>query len=398
VFRDNLGVFLIKQGKYSEAVRKFASLDFSNATSAERCLWTYNFGRALEGSGTLKEAYAKYKSAMTQEPKFDAAAEGAFRVLREGKLSSFVSDGIAEATEIGQLLLDRGRTEVAGREVRKCMEAWSSDPQSRKLLEVLVRYYATSSIGPSQFGRTEWEFLKSLKTDSSIHQAIDELRVAYDCDFKPTFARGEEVFPAWSKSTAFSHLLKSIGDFYDQQRDRKKALERYSLAVAIDIHNSEACLYAASLLREDRAEIDPDRSLLNQLIDIIFSAKGEAYYEVSGEPASWEDILRFHIVLATIFENEGAWDRQWDPRSAVFQWEHAAHAEEQARKHRPNMPPSPGINLGLAHAYDHIGRLPQALDEYLTAARGFVETSRRREALDALNRAGVNDRLKLTHF
>jgi hypothetical protein len=77
---------------------------------------------------------------------------------------------------------------------------------------------------------------------------------------------------------------------------------------------------------------------------VIFSAKGQAYYEVSGEPADWQDILRFHIVLGTIFENEGIWGPESEPRSAVFQWEHAALAEKKARQRDHSLPPSPGVH------------------------------------------------------
>jgi hypothetical protein len=98
-------------------------------------------------------------------------------------------------------------------------------------------------------------YIKSVRTNaksSSIGKEIEEIRVAYTGDFGATFDRSQSMslFPAWSGSSEFSRLLKMIGDFYDQQGDHKKALERYSLAAAIDIRNSEACLYAAAVLRD----------------------------------------------------------------------------------------------------------------------------------------------------
>src|ERR1700741_754073 len=81
---NNAGVLLIRQGKYREAVSQFGGLDFSKATASEQALYSYNFGRALEGNGNFKEAYSKYHFAATKQPEFEAPVDALFRTLQEG--------------------------------------------------------------------------------------------------------------------------------------------------------------------------------------------------------------------------------------------------------------------------------------------------------------------------
>src|ERR1700680_373393 len=74
---NDLCVLLTNQGKYSEAIERWRTVNYSGLEPSERFVYDYNFGRALEGNGDFKEAYDKYKRSVMQQPKFDAAGDAA---------------------------------------------------------------------------------------------------------------------------------------------------------------------------------------------------------------------------------------------------------------------------------------------------------------------------------
>jgi tetratricopeptide (TPR) repeat protein len=392
IAQNDLGVLLLKEKRYGEALELFLRLDYSRVSPSERFPYDYNFGRALEANGRFDEAYEKYGAAVKEQPRFNTAVDGAFRMLHEGKVSLPPSKKIVEASRLAAILLASNETEVAARQLRKSLTVWSSESEATGLLAPLLRYYVLAQINPDQFKREEWEFLSQLRTDS-LREAINEINLAYTGTFQPTFEPSQQVFRAFSSSKDFSQLLKTIGDFFCQQNDARKAVERYSLAAAIDTTNIEASLYAAAVLRAHREIVDPKGTLLEELIDKFFEEKGKSYYEVRVDPhnwKAWKNILRLHMLLGTIFEREGKWrgTGSEDPRGAVFQWSHAARAEQILLAGNPDEPPAPGLHLSLANAYRHINKPKKDIwQEYITAAEGFTKTLRRSDASAALQQA-----------
>jgi tetratricopeptide (TPR) repeat protein len=267
------------------------------------------------------------------------------------------------------------------------LRAWNTTPQASELLTVLVQYYAAASIDPLQFEKSEWGDLHSLGPATVLSLPIDEIHTAYFANFPSSFRRGaQNIFRSWAypepHAIVFSALLKRIGSYYDQHESPDKALARYSAAWMLNPADSEAAVYSAAILRDHAKSVDPNGTLFSQLLETLFEQKGQAYFE-----NDWPNILRFHVVLGTIFERDKVWGSSNNPRSAIFQWESALRAERQVRQIDKSFPPSPGIHASLALAYQNISRIADAWDQYILAAEGFIQTHNPDPATVALDSA-----------
>ena len=304
--QNDLAVLSIREGDPQQAVAVLREVDDRALEPEQRSLHAYNYGRALELSGSGTEAYREYTKALEQNPRFDQAAEGAFRLLRASRPAR-----VGEAARLAETLIGRGQQESAAREVHRALEVWAAEPEAQRLLAVLVRSFAAARTDPRQFQKSEWPALKSFaERGPQLAPAIKQIAVAYSGEV-PTFVeRGSarSFFNAWSpepwKSEPFSRLLKTIGDSYDRAEQPRQALALYSGAWSLDPANTEAALYVALTLRDHAEGLDPGGRLLSRMTESVFEEKGIAY-----QKQDWLNILRQHVLLATIFERETSGDR-----------------------------------------------------------------------------------------
>lgn len=382
--RNSLGVLLLRQGKTSESVAVFREIDLERIAPVTRFAYVYNYGRALEKNRDLQSAYAQYRRTLELQPRFEPAIESAFRVLQQSS-----PPNIREAAGLGRQLVERGSAAFTARQIHALLKAWSTAPDVTELLTVLVQYYVSASVDPAQFDKSESGDLRGLgATSPALSRPIDEIHTAYFGNFPANFHHGaaRDVFRSWAysreRAALFSALLKRIGDYYDSREAPDKALPRYSAAWMLNTADSEPAVYAAAIIRDHAKTLDPQGRLFNQLLETLFMQKGGAYFE-----KDWPNILRFHVILGTIFEREKIWGSSHDPRSAIFQWENALEAEKQIRQVDKNFPPSPGIHASLALAYENTSRTADAWDQYVQAAQGFIQSRNPDPAASALKRA-----------
>jgi len=239
---------------------------------------------------------------------------------------------------------------------------------------------------PTEFEEREWQLLKSV-ADRSVYlrHAVEDIRDAFGSGTLPiTFQL--DTFRSWREGTedasVFAHLLKNIGDYYLRKESPDKALARYAAAWSMD-SRPEFALYVASVLRKYRS-LDPERRLVNELSDRLFTTKGAA-----NRAGDWASILRLHVILGTIYEQDRMWGPPDNPRSAYWQWSRASLAEQQVHDKDPNETPIPGIHQHLAMASQRLEKPEKAFDEYLTAAEGFMQISDPGSATVAWDRAEV---------
>jgi hypothetical protein len=120
---------------------------------------------------------------------------------------------------------------------------------------------------------------------------------------------------------------------------------------------------------------------MEKLIDGVFVSKGAAY--AAGD---WQNILRMHLLLATIYEEQGVWGSEGDPRSAIFQLSHALRAEQHLRELDPSHTPSPGLHRRLGDAYAALGRqAAERGDAGLAAKRADRAVGHYLQAADSLS-------------
>jgi tetratricopeptide (TPR) repeat protein len=382
--RNGLGVVLLRQGKTVESLAAFRAIDMDKVAPPTRFAYVYNYGRALEKNDDLQTAYVQYRRALQLQPRFEPAIESAFRVLRQSS-----PPNVKEAVGLSRQLIERGSGAFTAGQIHTLLKVWSTAPDAIELLTVLLQYYVSASVDPEQFEKFESGDLRSVAAATpAMNRPIDEIHTAYFGDFSPSFRHGpaRDMFRSWAypreHAALFSALLKKVGAYYDQREAPQKALPRFAAAWMLNPSDSEAAVYAAAIVRDHAKTLDPNGQLFNELLQTLFMQKGEAYFE-----NDWPNILRFHVVLGTIFEREKIWGSSQDPRSAIFQWESALKAETRIRQVEKNFSPSPGIHNSLALAYEKTSRAADAWDQYVLAAQGFVESGNPDPAASALERA-----------
>jgi tetratricopeptide (TPR) repeat protein len=350
---------------------------------AKRAVYRYNFAAANEKLGNWEQAYNNYLAAIADKPEYQSASEAAFRLLRNRP-----EPRIAEAVKFSETLLSTGQTESAERYTKQYLDLWGKQPGSQQLLAALLQYYAVAPLTLEMLQTREWVYLQQLAGSApGLGQPIANIRVARFDSFSPVFEpfQARELVPAWAneewQQRAMAGMLKRTGDLFRQAGKFREALAGYSAAWAL-AGDSEAALYAASLLHEQRQLIDSNGQLFNQLLQGIFEVKGMQYSK-----QDWPNILRLHTILGTIFEQEQKWGSESDSHSAIFQWRHAISAEEQVRRGDPKFPRSPMLYMKLASAYRETGNRSAALDLYLSAAEAFVEASNPQQATVAMKQA-----------
>jgi len=331
-------------------------------------------------AGQLGKAYDSYIAAIADKPEYQSASEAAFRLLH-----SRPEPHIHEAVKLSETLLSKGQAASAERYTKQYLDLWAKEPGSQRLLAALLEYYAVAPLTLETLQTQEWSYLQHLAASApALGQPIGNIRVACFDSFTPVFEhfQARNLVPAWANDEwqqgAMAGMLKRTGDLFREAGKFREALARYSAAWAL-AGDSEAALYAASLLHEQRQLIDSNGQLFDQLVQGIFEVKGIQYSK-----QDWPNILRLHTILGTIFEQEKKWGSESNSHSAIFQWRHAIYAEEQVRRADPKFPRSPMLYMKLASAYRDTGNGSVALDLYLSAADAFVAASNPQQARVAM--------------
>jgi hypothetical protein len=349
-----------------------------------RCL--FNLARALEATGRKREAYGHYVAAAEADPGFHRAADGARGVA----LGSDSEDtGIPQIRRLVDGQLERGDLEGAARSLRDALTSvarWQGHPAYPRLVEDLVRYFTRANVDRQGYARDWSAPLEAIPRDR-VRERVDRMLATIDdayADELPVEFASEKVearYASWAPGNPrglFSTFLAAVAAQSYRRGELRRALGAYSHAWALDTTNMEAALYAANILLIDldarEKRLDPDGSLLKQLVDQLFSEKGAEYSREVGQ--DWNRLLKFHRILATIFEKQGRWGGEDDARSAVFQWRMALGAVDRLRITDPGAAMlAPPLHEGLARAYEGVGQEKKAFVSELEAAKEFVGTA-----------------------
>ncbi|HKH49308.1 MAG TPA: BON domain-containing protein [Thermoanaerobaculia bacterium] len=367
---NSYGVFLLQHGDAAQAASVLSAVKQNLEASgdfdpAARSRFLFNYGVALEKSGRGDEAARAYLEAVDLDPGFAPACEGVFRLAQGGSAPDF-----QRITALVERLIDAGQLDSVLKYLAESFRKYPSDPEVAVLL---ARYLTAARIGPDKKGHaTGLEWLPA-----GIGQRLQLIERSYLAEDLPLLldpVEGREFTRAWQDSQksadAFSRLLLMLGDSFLREGRPAAALPRYALAWS-SAGNLDAAVQLASLLLTQGEQVDPDGRVLDRLIAVLFEGKGDAYLH-----EDWPNILRFHTVLATIFERQEKWGSSGDPRSAIFQWEHALSALQRLPPTPEGQKSAPGLHARLATAYQAVGRNKEALSHFLTAAEQYVKLKR----------------------
>lgn len=375
--RNSLGVLLLRQGDKATALATLKQIDLATVPANKAFVFRSNLGRAYEENGHHDLALAAYQAALEAQPGFAPAMEGAFRVL-----VAKTPPAVGSAVTLLDVLEKKGQSRAAAQQARQLVVAWPAAAAS-EILPPLARLYAAARVTPTEFEAREWPELAKV-SDAALRPAVGQLRGA----FQPSLPLSTNVygapdgFSAWARpqprALAMAALLRFLGDLDDNAERARPALARYWAAWLLT-RDPEHAVAVVSVLEAHPELQNGQTHVLDRLIDGLFEAKGQAYSR-----EDWPSILRLHVVLAGIFEKRGAWGNPGDPRSAMFQWEHAARAAERVRVLNPDLGRAPGIHLSLARCYRRAGPPASAWREYVEAAERFLADGRPDEARKAV--------------
>ena len=404
--RNNKGVALLAMGRGGEALAELERVDHAAVSESQRQAFQYNLGRAYEQLGQAPRALEAYRAVVAAQPSFRPAVDHLYGLLR----ASADPERIRAAAVLTGDLVQRGEPRAALENARECLSAWKAERGVPAMCELLVRSYVANRIGPADYARTERDFLgsvareaQSAPTGAYLERFAAQLERVYQgelpIDPRPDLAR--ELFPRpgaeWSAeevsgvnlSAELSRLLKLAGDHFDGSGDPGQALARYLLSWNLDPANTEALVHVAEMVRRD-AELATGSELGDSLVSRIFEEKGSSYRVQYKTARDWLNILRYHVLLASIFEQQGRWGSRDEIASVIFQLEHAIAAEARVRRLGEALAPAPGLHYRLGRAYLASGRGDDrrgARQSFVDAARGFLEDGNAPEARLALDAA-----------
>jgi tetratricopeptide (TPR) repeat protein len=380
---NNLAVMFIKQRRLADAQQALAEVDIESASLAEQIAFRFNIARVLELQGQPNKAYAKYYEITSSDPGFVPALEGAFRTI-----TTQPEPFIKKASVLSDRALASGHNDLAHAQLLRLLQLWGKQADAQRLLAGLLRTYTSEEMIPEVFQKTELPKLRQIGTlHRNLGLAITQVRAVFLGELPLNVHALADVFANWGGEmgdayiqTALAEELKQVAKYYADHEETKMALGRYGAAWILTREPQYAMEYSSLLSRSP--SLDPGNALIDQLLDSMFAVKGK-YYSIE----DWPNILRMHVALGTIFEQQNKWGNSSDARSAIFQWEHAIMADSKARSQNPEFIPSPGLHAHLANAYAAVRRYDDSKKEFWAAQKDYAALGDRAQAMYALERA-----------
>lgn len=373
--RNNLANLHLERGDAASAVELFRKLDLDAVEPDRRFVYRFNTARALETAGEGEEAYRQYLHALKDQPAFVPAVEGAWRAA---KTAADDTELARRAVEMGEHLLEAGQLRSFDRMVWSALE----ETGAPEVLNLFLRRWAIKLPEGGELDERTWRRLAA-----SVGFRPDTgrlIRVLQQALASRPFARAAESgsealldlsrrFEPWRDvdgGRAMANLLVQLAAADRERGADASALGRTFVAWWLDRDNTRAAVDCAAALRA-RPELDPEGRIQEELIQDLFEVKGRAY-----AARDFRNILRLHLLLASIFEKREQWGSSGEARSVIFQLEHALRAERELNALDSDYIPSAGLHRRLAEAYEAVGRRPKAFDHYLRAARSLAKLER----------------------
>jgi hypothetical protein len=444
---NNLGVILVQRGQFDRAVRIYRMYVTKKPMTdtwepgADDPVYLCNFAQALEKLGDDKsrqEAFDVYWRVLRGVQQYSRASSGILRILLKStpynldeavRLLDFLLPPAADGSD--DAAADRPRQlELAGQTLHELLKAWADNQNVTRLLPSVIRYYEFAVATPSDVNAIHDALLQNVSMESAMARMIGEIRQLHGTALlgDPGPYLSEDPERAWQRlpelakvgqgsskdarqvQLALSRLLVHIGDYYYREslkkgegrqaptlapdRAAKQALARYAVAYQLDPTYARAALNVAATLHEHGSVFGKDAE--RQFIELLWYGKIQAYQKLQPRnKEEWANIALFHRILATIFEKDPmslGLDPK-NPRSPVYQWDHAVTAEKRIEELDKNYPPNPGLHISLAKSWERAKEPARAFNSYLDAAESFQKSPHVDKATVAIKEA---DRLRGT--
>lgn len=401
--QNNLGTLYLANGDAAKAIDTLKSVDKMQIEPTQRFVLHYNLARAYDTASNPARALVEYEQTLRENPYYTRAVEQATRVIERDNLPAAA---VLTTYHLGLTLIQKGQLPAAQSVGLAVLRNKTLEKQREVGLAILLRAAANDNREPGRWLEEEHALLTSLR-ESGYAQAALEIQRAYKEALNPREInlvnvpmREIRLFPWFSAAdrdeglrSAFAALLNHIGDYFAmvvgerQMRDPSQALARYLSAWALAA-DSAAALNAALILSTAPPQFDPQRFIYDKLMDSLFAEKGRLYRVKYKSRADWENILRMHTLLGTIFEQRREWGSEDEWRSAIFQWTLALRAEKQIQELPGGKEfQAPGLHERLGAAYAAVNQPTKALGHFLDASAKYVQRHQHEEARQTMAQA-----------
>jgi tetratricopeptide (TPR) repeat protein len=301
------------------------------------------------------------------------------------KLSAKAVDSPATASIVEDALLTfltaaEGRSRVVDSSWVLCARAW-----------------ATMRLGPTSFSLNEDGKLRSILARSAEANVV--LAPILDA-YRPR--AGEETYRNPSQNwwlandgrrSAWSHMLRSLGDSYNATGNTAIAASYYEAAVGLPNPQFEhawvdldallplALIYAQRA--EGRARTDDLVKRVDELTNMLFYGKMRAI-----EDGDYQRIRIFHMTLGAMFAAQERWGD--GPRGAVYQLENMRKMTTKANeKSHAGLTDPPELLEKLAKGYQVTGNAAQARSTAVAAVSAYQRLGKTSDAARVSTQFGV---------
>ena len=352
-----------REGETKQAISLLTRLPISN-DDPEGFVFKYNLGRVLQQANDSAGAMKAYETSLALQPEFDAPRDRLYDLFLKGK------PNIPRALWAGDLLVRHGQASLVADRLLDLLERWGTDPDAPRLFVQLARVYAAGEWDARRFIADDEPRVRNVgEKHPALEMLADQLVNAFRADVPGDLSAWKQLEGG---ATAMSRLLVSLAerDLCDDPPRLTAAAARYEAACRIDLENTDAPVAYASLLGTYSKDIDPTGDKLRAFVATMINEKTKYYVRPPRTRADWLNLLRFHTILATLFDQHPSFASQGTIYTSVYHWTRATEVQETIRKEvDPAFPLSARLYVGLAHAQYRDPRLAQeAWNSYVRAA------------------------------
>ena len=381
---NNLAQIYNQLGKMDEAGKSYELAIESD--DSRKSFYAHNYADFLRENEKKSKAIQYYQIAVEGQPGDVEAQEELVKAYISAKsprifphLWQSMKDGrILQAQEfVLDALLSKG---------------WKKD-EKIELLTILVFGLSKQFYDPQNFKASDTgKILKTIFGDQAISAGIEELFVLHDtAKHEPYDFNWWQKGKTWQEAPrgiwrfeAFRMLSKSIGKWYQQNKNPRLAKDYYLLSGVFryDDLDPDAFLRCADLyIANDN--LDDLKNMIEEYGSLLFEGKGAAYRD-----SDLLKIYKYHSALGVIYTNLKIWGNSRTPASAIFQLENARSIASRYNRSIENKKEviqiEPRLINYLADGYNATNQPNKAFQLRLTAADEYLKMKNKKNAEQVL--------------